>query len=282
MNSSLTEHIISTLSRIEFFSEQGLNFLFKQPNSPSTVKILSIFEIIKAYLRIQKLINVDNLNKIYISDGISTQTSSIAEPKEELFEKLNESFEEITQNNNSNATKERIRSLLGNLKNQKFKNFSFNQNYEETLYRSKKKVGILSSLPIPQEMMKNNTESIIKQKLIFFGEILFVLRPLIYCFSLIFYKTDSFKPYFISLFIDLIRIFLQKNILFYNSEEKKEFDFRKKELLLCYLLRNPFYSLILKSKVIDPILNKLFGRIPILKTIILYFIEIRCCLSLLM
>ena len=88
------------------------------------------------------------------------------------------------------------------------------------------------------------------------GELVFTLRPVVYCFLLRRFGVRSYLPYLISLLLDLVRLLLQKNIRFYRQEEKDEFIHRNKELLICYLLRNPVYEGLVK-RVIQKVLNKL-------------------------
>lgn len=42
--------------------------------------------------------------------------------------------------------------------------------------------------------------------------------------------------------MDMIRLYLQRKVLFYNAAEKEEFIKRNKSIVLNYLLRNPFYN----------------------------------------
>jgi hypothetical protein len=50
-------------------------------------------------------------------------------------------------------------------------------------------------------------------------------------------------------------------------------------MLLGYLLRNPLYGNILKSKILMPILDIVFGKFNSIKNLIIYFIELRCSLA---
>lgn len=283
MDNNQIDTILKVLSKAEFFSEQILVYLFKEKLSfRHLVEILAAFELVKLYFRYRKFKNSDNLNKIFISEENTATLSDVSPSTKDLFQEHNESIDSIE---NPIDAKNKIKSLLTNLKNQTFRNHAYNHDYEEVLEKSHKKINILSSLPIPNEMFKKNTEDENLKAKIYYGELLHLLRPVIYTILLIVKGKDSFSPYFCSLLIDLIRLFLQNKMVFYSNIEKKESIFRKKELLICYLLRNPFYGTILKKKIIEPFLDKVLGKLPffnILKSVILYFIEIRCSLSLLM
>lgn len=269
--------IIAFLSKSEFLLEQGLAYILP-PNSKSLIEILAFFELGKFFFRFRKLSHARNLNTLYITEEKPLINDAINESTL-LFDKVaDKSFEKMKEEIN----KEDVKRILENIKNRSFEEDNYNKGYEEKLGTSGKKIGILKSLPIPNDMISKNTETKFKRTRIIFGELLNLIRPFIYCLSLVYFKTDSFKPYFISMAIDFLRIILQLGIVCFSEEEKKELHFRKRETLLCYLLRTPFYSRILKGRVIEPLLDKLCFKFKILKTIILYFIEVRCSLSMLM
>ena len=284
METSQIDALVKGLAKLEFFVEQILNYFGKEKIKFSTLaEVLGIFELAKLHFRYKKFKSSSNLNKIFISEENNVDPNvDNTQNNKDLFQEHDQSADSIE---NPTEGKNKIKTLLSNLKNQCFRNHAFNHAYEETLEKSQKKINILSSLPIPNEMFQKNTEDEGVKKKIFYGELIYLLRPVIYNLLLILKGKDSFLPYFCSLLLDLIRLFLQKQIVFYSHIEKKEFIFRKKELLICYLLRNPFYATILKTRVIEPFLNKFLGRLPLfsmLKTVILYFIEIRSSLALLM
>jgi peroxin-16 len=108
----------------------------------------------------------------------------------------------------------------------------------------------------------------------FVGEILFIIRPVIYSTLLYKYskeKSQSWTPWLVSLAIDVLgrvsgRSLLTKYIkqkrtvipTFLETEERR----RRLWLLLFYLLRSPYYEKLTKQKIKD-FCNAL-GRIPIL------------------
>lgn len=278
--------IIQRISGIELIAESSLSFLLKEKLSFNRLAlILGFFELGKLYLRYKKLKNPENLNKLFISEknsavlGLGGKNAPVSK---NLVQDHNDSLDSIET---TEEARDKMKAMLSNLKKQCFKQHMFNHEYEETLERSNKKINILSSLPIPGEMFQKNTENEKTQRKINYGEWIHIIRPVIYNILLVLYGKDSFTPYILSLFLDLLRIYLQKDIIFYSKIEKQEFDFRKKEMLICYLLRNPFYGNIFKIKVINPILDKIVGKLPLsslIKMVLLYFIEFRCSLSLLM
>jgi len=158
-----------------------------------------------------------------------------------------------------------------------FKNPVFNDHFA----RSNKDMNILSNLPIPEKIKAPIINSKFLKR-IRLGEAIHMIRPLIYCLAQIVFGIDSYKPYFISLVLDIIRIILHWKVEFYDPREIDELRLRKKDIIINYLLRNPFYSHILKSKIIIPVLNKIFPKSEFIKKMIIYIIEIRSSISLLM
>src|SRR5690242_12151019 len=145
--------------------------------------------------------------------------------------------------------------------------------------RTQKYTGILSSLPIPKELLeKYKFTDTTRIKI---GELIHIFRPLIYCYALRRFGLRSFIPYIISLVLDLIRLILQRKMKFYSKEDKEEMKSRTWSIWINYLLREPVYTTLLKPKLIEPILGKIGSKIPLLKTLIMYIIEVRRSISLL-
>lgn len=284
MDNPHIDQIIQRISGLELICEQILGYFLKDKLSfRGLAGILAVFELSKLYFRMKKFRNSENLNKIFISEKTTAAPSDVSNgSSKNIFQEHDDSIDSIENNEDA---KSKMKNLLTSLKKQCFKMHNYNHEYGEVLERSKKKINILSSLPIPNEMFQKNTEDEKIKKKVYYGEILYLLRPVIYNFLLIFKGNESFIPYLCSLLIDFVRLLMQRDIVFYSNIEKKEFIFRKKELVICYLLRNPFYSNIFKSKIIIPVLDKIIGKskfASLIRMVIMYFIEFRCSLSLLM
>lgn len=63
-------------------------------------------------------------------------------------------------------------------------------------------------------------------------------------------------------------------------EEKVELDNRNSEMLMKMLFRNPFYEAIFKTKIVIPILRKLFKPEGWITRIIMYILEMRSSVTL--
>lgn len=281
------------LNRFEFFAEQIMLWKFQDKiNNDLLLEILCLFEISKFFIRLRKYLL--SRNQILISEeNIETfkkelQVSAGERRRvDELFgSDLDEPLESVKEENGSGVNAEKaqkkVSELLSDLKNKRYKSNKFNQDYEETLTRSHKKISVLNNLPIPDEMFSKSTEPNLDQVRIMCGEIIHISRPLIYCFLLRHFRLKSYWPYIISLLTDILRLFVQRRIRFYNKAEKEEFRARNKEMLICYLLRNPLYSNIVKKKIIIPFFDTFFKRLGFLKTFFLYIVEMRSSISLLM
>lgn len=256
---------VTVISKGQFIFEQAFLFLFKDSEDEKhLIECLMLFEMGKAAAKIKKYFESKSL-KYMSEDQTTTQANDEMEPKpnEEKLENV-----------------KYLRKLLTQIQNDSKEKTLYNSEYSETLIRTQKKMRILTSLPIPPDMLQRTS---IRSPQIFIGEIIHMLRPLLYCLMLRVLGTKSYKVYLISLFLDILRLFLQQNIRFYTKAEKNEYISRLKEMGICYLLRNPFYSNILKGKILQPAMNLVFGkRLEFLQTLIIYFIEVRSSYSLLM
>lgn len=114
------------------------------------------------------------------------------------------------------------------------------------------------------------------------AEITYIIRPVIYCMTLRIYGRESWKPYIMSFVIDFLRMLFEINFRFTSKCQKEEFKYRNSTALLNYLMRNPFYARVLKGRVLDPFLSKIFGKNSWIKRILFYIIEIKCSVSTLM
>ena len=118
--------------------------------------------------------------------------------------------------------------------------------------------------------------------LVTLAEVLYIVRPLVHCVALRQFGLRSWRPYLLSLLVDFLRMMLEINFPFTQRTQREEFEYRNNTALLNYILRNPFYAVVLKRKIIDPFLNRLFGDKSWIKWFLVSLIEMRCCVSTLM
>lgn len=268
--------ILNGVSKAEFFLEQILAHYKLGPEF--ILECLSIFEIMKLFYKFKKY--VESRDRFFISTEVAEQHKNTDDLKQEKhIEKLFFEDKQIERSQlDADKLKEKLSKVLERIKAQDKKGTA--PVFRDVLGRSTKSMNIISNLPIPQKVKAPlATRGLKKIKL---GEAIHLLRPLIYCLAQIHYGANSYKPYIISLVLDLIRVALQKNAEFYDPKELEEYKLRNKDLVINYLLRNPFYNNILKNRIIVPLMDKLFPGIPFLKKIVLYLLEVRSSLSLLM
>lgn len=233
-----SSNFIFIITQLELSFEK----LFLIFNSSKTLKslfrVLSIFEIIKLCLKLRKF----QFQRIYIRENL------FYEDFVGLSAKESENLTILEDNNLNNVNKKLI--LLDDIKKIDENNEDLNKNYEEVFHRSKKVVKLTNYLPIITEMLKVPDCPSNERLKIIIGEISYLLKPVIYCFMLLFFKYNSFKPYLLILFMDLLRIILQKNMVFYRFYEREEFIERNYEFIINSLFRRPFSSKIIRSKLI--------------------------------
>ncbi|XP_065912076.1 peroxisomal membrane protein PEX16-like isoform X2 [Dysidea avara] len=92
------------------------------------------------------------------------------------------------------------------------------------------------------------------------SECLHCCRPLIHLFSMFVFGQKSWKPWLISMVIDIINLQSFQRVTKLTSSEKSEV-LRRRLLLLLYLLRSPFYDNVTKEKLLG-VLKSVLSRIP--------------------
>jgi len=280
MDTSSVEKINSILTgatRAEFFIEQILSHY--NMGSTFILECLGVVEIFKLYFKFKKYI--ESRDRIMPSEELPIPKENPEEKKtekhiEKLFFKPKDPTLKI---NDIEKLKEKLSKSLKRIRATEiqYRNPIFNENFG----RTDKDMNIISNLPIPEKIKTAaiNSKGIKRIRL---AELIHMIRPLVYCLCQIHFGANSYKPYFVSLVLDIIRMILQWKIEFYDPKEIAELRLRKKDIIINYLLRNPFYTEILKNKILIPLLDKLFPKFQFLKKIIIYIIEIRSSLSLLM
>jgi hypothetical protein len=213
-----------SVTSIQFFVENFLpSFMPSLQDSPN--KILSIlfpFEALKVYLKMRTLFLSPNrvlysealLNNIIVQDSVSpdqlTQFS---------FEELDLNF--VAKNKtNMKLSIDQIKESLKTLTNiQKFfssarSKFDFKENpfsRVEKLKRSGKKISVSMPFRVKRSnkgKICSNEGPVVTHFLALLSEAIFIMRPLIYCFSLRFFGHTSWKPFLWNFLLDVLWIFV--------------------------------------------------------------------------
>ena len=279
-----------TSSSLEFLIEVFMKFLYPSKyQQRHIIEVLSIFELFKFFLRFRK-IEMSEFRKIFISerrffsetyaattqcskefeDFYKFQYSGLAPAKESCV---------LPQNTQNKECQCKILSFFNSFEE---KICFFNQDYEELYPRTQKIVKQITTMPIPEELFIRNKNCEIENLKIWLGELIYLFRPIIYCYSLLICRYSSYKPYFISMALDVLRIILQKNITFHWNIERNEFAKRNYDLIFNYIFRNPIYSKIIKGRFMNPFLGKIFRNLNVLKKIVFWFLELRLSMCFLM
>lgn len=215
--SFLVEQLISYLSRTSF----GQVF-----NQQRFLEILSLLEMIKIYYKSKKFIALRN--SIYLSEDNLQKDEDVREDvKSAAFERF---FTEDYMRKYANSSEEELEKLmresLDRIKVRGSNNsLIFNIEYKEVFARVGKSLGMLQKLPVAgrissyEELNKNSSSSTAVK----LGERLFMIRPVIYAVLLRIFGTVSYLPYLVSLFIDGLRMILQRRVKFRNAAQRDEF-----------------------------------------------------------
>ena len=274
-------------SSLEFLIEVFMKFLYPSKyQQRHIVEVLSIFELFKFFLRFRK-VEMCQFRKIFISErryfSEAYATATACSNEFEYLYKFDYEGKSPSKEIGILPQKKECQCKILSLFNSfEEKVCQFNKEYEEIYPRTQKVVKQITTMPIPEELFIRNKNCELENLKIWLGELIYVFRPIIYCYSLLICRYSSYKPYFISMALDILRIALQKNITFYWSVERNEFAKRNYDLIFNYVFRNPIYSKIIKGKFLNPFLGKIFRNLSVLKKIVFWFLELRLSMCFLM
>ncbi|KAM3141184.1 hypothetical protein pb186bvf_006789 [Paramecium bursaria] len=256
--------ILSALQSIQFLTEYA-----GKRSDKSLYATFLIFELGKFVVRFIRWRDTYK-NQIYITEG--NQFASQDEQEEQKSIEFQNTWFGLRFNRPA-KDKNEVKNQLESIKNQA--NQKFNLGYYEAV--GDKKLALITTLPIPEELkiIKND------QKKIVLGELLYLIRPVVYCIMLVFNGSESFKPYLTSLVIDIVRFLIEFDFKFNKRSQKVEMTNRIKTAALSYLLRQPIYEL-LKQKYILKVIRLLFKTDGWIEKILIGLIEIRSSKSLLL
>ena len=254
------------ITQTELIIENLIGFIKPQTSENTILKILLIFENMKAYYSIREYF-LEN-KKFLFTEEQNPEKFTIKVEKlnfkkiDNLWEKPDEIFDSL-------------KSSLLNIKKTKGivweENITINSK-TEILNNSGKKLNYPSYIKTkPKKKKKINV-------LLMVSEMIFIVRPLIHCYLLKIYKSTSYKPYIFNIFMDftwLICLVISENPTVLN---KSEVRFRLKNIFFNYLLRSPFYDNVLKKKFLYKILGFLFKE-GMIKNLLIRLIDFRSSLS---
>eukprot|EP01017_Pseudomicrothorax_dubius_P004727 TRINITY_DN1101_c0_g1_i1.p2 TRINITY_DN1101_c0_g1~~TRINITY_DN1101_c0_g1_i1.p2 ORF type:complete len:289 (+),score=70.17 TRINITY_DN1101_c0_g1_i1:2638-3504(+) len=279
------EKFVSNITRIEILAEQLLNYSVRSPETHRIfLEAVCVVELVKASVRLVNFLR--SQRRMAVSEVVHNSLQPLKQVVARKSTQIEEIFtvEERTgpSTTRRDVMQKEMSSIIDSMKKKSNLCLKINADVEQRMGRSGKWVGLLSSLPIPSDFyrayrFKDSVEVPFK-----IGEIIHILRPAIYCFALSMYGTQSFKPFAISLVLDLLRLLLQRKSKFFDVEEKEEMRHRIVELITNYFLRDPLYTYHIKAKLLEPVLNRVFAKAPIIRNIIFYIIEVRRSVCLLL
>ena len=241
--------------KIELSVELLYNIFFKKENNRGLEKNIFfnlIFELVKCGLKIKELNSLKEIGiPFYIEENIFYN--------EYLGIDKNKYINSII---NSEDTKNIILPIQGNLF------IPIKEKINNTKYKNK----FIEDLIIEN----NNDYNLVKfdkKNRYYIGEIIYLLRPVIYITLLIIFKENRIIPLIINIIMDIVIYFSRMEI---NKENYKffklnfltqkvhflEMQFRNKNFFT-YIFREPIFSYI-----ISPLTNKIFNFLPIPRFII--------------
>ncbi|CAD8058592.1 unnamed protein product [Paramecium sonneborni] len=258
------QHIPKALSLI-----QAVEFLAEYLGKSQEKRIYQYFlalELLKLIVKLRKWSLVDKFGLMISENNNYSETDHKEDEVATQFQEILGPLEYNPKAVNQKTIKEELKSIKDPIP-------KFNLGYYDVV--QDKQTSLLTMLPIPNDIKQKDYESKLNQFRIKIGEILHLFRPIIYCSLILKYGGDSYTPYVISFFIDIIRFLIEFQIKIYRKSQKEELKIRAKEATICYILRNPFYSTIVKQIILNNTIGKLLNQQGWIYRFIIALIELR-------
>ena len=264
---SLNKMIIyksKVISKIELSIELLYNIFFKEKGKRKNINIFYniVFELIKAGFKIKEFHSLNKIGIPFYVDEDIFYNEFLGIDKSKYVDSI--------INNNSNDIDNVIFPIQGNLFlpiNEKINNNSYKNNFINDI--------------INQDNQNQNSLNNIKyiNKVHYVGEILYLLRPIIYLTLLSIFRNNKIIPLIINIIIDIVIYFSRIKInqnnfknygLTFLSQKVHylEMQFRNKNFFV-YLFREPIFSCI-----IIPLMAKTFKMLHIPDFIVSIILDI--------
>ncbi|CAD8141011.1 unnamed protein product [Paramecium octaurelia] len=258
------QHIPKALSFI-----QALEFLVEYLGKSSEKRIYKYFlglELLKLIVKLRKWQLVDKCGLMISENNNYSETDQQEDEAALQFQDNLSALEYNPKAINEKSVKDELKSIKDPIP-------KFNLGYYDVI--QDKQTSLLTMLPIPNDMKQKDYDSKLNQIRIKIGEVLHLFRPLIYCILILKYGGDSYTPYIVSFLIDLLRFVIEFQIKIYRKSQKEELKMRTKEAIICYILRNPFYSTIVKQIILSNTLGKILNPQGWIYRLVIAIIELR-------
>lgn len=111
------------------------------------------------------------------------------------------------------------------------------------------------------------------------GELLLMLRPLLAVVAIRVFGEDSWKPYLLSLAVELLGVWLQRGLTVLDNAEVGEWESRQRDLVWRCLFKRPFYDLF-RDRLIKPALGTVLNEAGLIHRLLMYVLEIQSSITL--
>jgi hypothetical protein len=111
------------------------------------------------------------------------------------------------------------------------------------------------------------------------GELLLMLRPLLAVVAIRVFGEDSWKPYLLSLAVELLALWLQRGLTVLDNAEVGEWESRQRDLVWRCLFKRPFYDLF-RDRLIKPALGTVLSEAGLIHRLLMYVLEIQSSITL--
>ena len=137
-----------------------------------------------------------------------------------------------------------------------------------------KKMQLITSSPIPPDLRKKRFTA---REVV--GEVMLMLRPVVAILAIRVWGERSWKPYLLSLLVEIVALWLQRKATLLTKAEAMEWDSRQKDLIWRCIFKRPFFDLF-KNRLLRPALGLLMKEERMVFKAIMYIVDIQSSITL--
>lgn len=233
------------VKNFEILFQEALGYFFPSATDEGILSGLMILESLRAAIRIRRLLTEPT--KSLESDGKAPEKFEVT---------VGRSSQHSEPPLNLDEAKEIVKGPLGSLTDALIKLKSPVVSRERMERQDSAKS---TSLEFPEHLRLVPKPPRRPSLLHLYSELIYSLQPLVYCYAMKINGIKSWKPYFISLAVDLLWIFLRVLAKGRSALRKSHIRARISTAVYNYLFRDPFFGSIFRDKLLQPVLLRVLG-----------------------
>lgn len=240
-----------SIKNIEILFENALSYFFPNLSNETVLNGLIVLENVRAIIRVKQLLR--RPRKLLSEEGVAAPVFRIELEGESQWE---------ARPHDEQTIKSFLKGPISRLTDKLVKVKSLVLEGQKKWFESSEKLpNSTTKLRFPK-YIKLHPEKVEKavSKRQLFSEMVFILRPIVYCYAIKVFGVKSWKPYFLSAIIDAVWLIIKLSHKGLSTLGNSEVQNRVTSALFNYLLRNPFFEVVLRDRLFTPVLTKTFGE----------------------